>query len=281
MRDGDAGILEDVLVEDLALVQALGLGEFDIVGVHLVDDVTSGPEHEAGDGRHGQRNDRQHPGAPVARPVGGEHRRQFSRRGGQVTEEINICQRGHGDDEDDIRHAELVCQLVLPARHQDADRQTQTVGQHHGDDAHGEGRAYHGGLVLEGFKGGVVVDEFLSVHSVDDGLILQRAEIDGGLRLVSSFEGDVPFHFRSLGLEQHAQHLHALICGVGGAKIQLDNILVKPRKSAVGIQQIFVDRSAADESNAAGGRPSERELALEVGIVLVLHGVGGINDNHL
>ena len=59
MGDGDHGVLQDVLGEDLAFAQTAGTGELDVVRVHLVDHVAAQPLHQVSDGGQSQGDDGQ------------------------------------------------------------------------------------------------------------------------------------------------------------------------------------------------------------------------------
>ena len=86
---------------------------------------------------------------------------------------------------------------------------------------------------------------------------------------------------RALSLEQHAQHIQALVGRVGGAEVQLDDVLMNEREMAVRIQQVFVGGAAAHQGDAAGGGAAEIELPLQVRVVRILYRPWGINPDEV
>ena len=167
------------------------------------------------------------------------------------------------------------------ARHQHADGQAEDIGEDHGEKAHDERCADHGRLALLGLVVCVVVGEFLHVHSVKNGLIFERAENDARLRLVPGLKGNRAFNFRTLRLEKHLEHVQSLIGRIGGSEVHGNDVLVDEREAAVGIQQIFVRSTAADERQAAGGRRAEAQAALKIGVCFILHRPGRVDHEQV
>ena len=126
-----------------------------------------------------------------------------------------------------------------------------------------------------------MVGEFLHIHSVENGLILKRAENDSGLGFITGFKGDRALDLGALRLEKHAEYVQALIGRIRGTEVQRDNVLMNPREAAVGIQQVLVRRAAADESHAAGRRRAEAKAALKIRVRLILDRPGSIDHDQM
>ena len=153
-HDGDEGIAEGVMIDDLALGKALGPGGADIVGVEHLQHVGAGVAHEGAHAHHHQRDDGHHqvvchipelapggellkaaPGQAVeVKPaqLHGEHQLEQGREeeGGQG----NTGQRDDGHN--------IVGPGVLLGGSQHTQRDGDHQLQHQGDGAHDKGDAH-------------------------------------------------------------------------------------------------------------------------------------------
>ncbi len=238
----DGRILQDVLCEDLTLGKTAGTGELDVVGVHLVDHVAAEPLHEAGDGGKGERYNGQniHQGAlTVHREGGGE-----SRLGADGLEHEDIGKGRNGDDEDDVKGAQLVDELILLAGHQNTYGHAYEVSEGGGDDTDDKGVTHLGFVVFHGIGVDVIIREAVGIEG--SGVLGACGSVGRGVQVVGAVLGktggicDHRFDIRALGLGHGLEHVNVLVDGEGETEADGDEILMDIGELIVEIQQVFM-----------------------------------------
>ena len=286
MDNGNDGVFQNVLPENFPFGQAAAPGELDVIGVHLIDHIPPQPLHQVGDGGQGQGDDGQH----IHKPGGILHikGRGQSESAAQRLEQENIGKGRNRGNKHNIERADVIQQLILPQRHDDANRHTDQIGQEHGDDADGEGVADFGHAVLICGNVGVIIHKAGLDHGAAAGKragdIGSRVQVVGRLGNRPGGIGHGGIGIGALGFRHGLEHVNTLADGVGKTQVDLHQVLVNEGEGIIKIEQILILRTRTHhrrrELFAAVNRVMEGEGNAPI-LDLILHIVDVIDGDQV
>ena len=236
-----------MLARNFALRKSSRTGKLYVVGVALVNHVAPHPLHEVCDRRQRQRNYGQYP-HQRGRVDKAERSRQSYGSAYRLEHEY-IRTRGHRHNEYDIYRAYLVNHTAFTARHNNAKRNAEAVGNYYRNNAYYE-RISHARHAVEigGYDGIVVLEAHLRIFAAGSKRargIGCRMKVVGGVCCVARGINNRRRNYVALFVGHRVPHVDVFVYRIRGAEPQRYNILMNKGELVVEVQQIFMPGAVA------------------------------------